>query len=226
MIDTQVTLTVGRANTSVPTWTRRDQEIFWALCVACRVFTLQQILETWWHPESQRARKRLKLYRATGLLERYQVQACVLPIMAGPVVSWEPGQRVPRNDEEISYRLRSRWTNQLRTTTVYVASQKLADLHGRSSRYRGLPEALQMTHDIGTAQVYLHYRRNYPELAAKWIGEDSVAKKHNTCNPDAWILDDDGFPIQLVDFAGQYSPNRISQLIWFGVNREIGVSLW
>ncbi len=223
----QVFLTQGPTTSPTSSWTKRDEEILYAMSTQVRIFTEEQLISTYWKPGSDPGRKRVALLRKAGLLNRHRVQVNTLPQMREPVLRWRPGEPVPRNEEEISYKLCSRWTKVTSSTVVYVASQKTANLFGRTSRYQGLPGALEIAHDLCLTEIFCNYRRANPELISKWMGEDAIPKRHGVKAPDAWLLEGDGQPIRLIEQGGHYSAMRIAESLGYAVNElNVEFELW
>ena len=70
------------------------------------------------------------------------------------------------------------------------------------------------THDLHIGQVYIHYKEQYPQEFAEWVGEDSLSKAGDHIkDPDAFICIGAKFAndslLKIVEFGGSYDAKRI-----------------
>jgi hypothetical protein len=189
--------------------TLRDHELNIALSQKVRLLGLQQIATNWWNGETANARRRLKQLVSAGLLHRVEVAARTLPSLSQPVVIWRPGMEPPDYDA-VSYKLQRRWQSlPVRPCTAFVASDHAARLYGGKNR-GDLKHPLQATHDLGVAQVFLQLRATARPWAEAWRGEDLLAdtRRGEKC-PDAFIVNDQGQIVCVIEFGGQYNAERI-----------------
>ena len=209
------------------TWTPRDLEILEALTLKVRIFTLRQIASAWWNEGKHQlanARRRLTVLSSAGLLDRYVINAHPLIPLPRPVSTWLPGDEHP-DVQAISWKLQRRWTKPSQPTTTFVATKKSANLF---ASYAGTPPSvLQVSHDLHQSAVYLSYRRQDPELAQRWLGEDALTKAgYGVKDPDAYLLDDDGSPFRVVEFGGKYDARRVRDFHDHCEERSLAYELW
>lgn len=189
-----------------------------------RLVDICQVARAWWtdtRSGTDCARERLLLLVREGLLERLTVRE---HRQLERVWSWHPHEHAPSFDA-LSYRLRSRWTEPLRPTTVYVASSKSA------RRYAGtggrLSHPLQATHDLHVAAIYFRLLRENPEEAEGWVSEDVLAaSRRGQKIPDAEIHDAQGRPLKVIEFGGGYPPERVQKVHEDCVRRQLPYELW
>ena len=197
--------------------TNRDTDILETLGLKVRLISETQITDSFFGGSVSASRRRMKLLRQHQLVEAYKIHAHPLFELDHPVVSWKHGESFPHDFECISHELRKRWTRTTFPMTVYIASPKTAVLlYGRD--WRPLPRAIEWSHDLQLTQIYLKYRRDFPELATRWIGEDAAKQvlpkpdKHEAV-VDAIVLSEGFDPIGGVEAGGQYSASRCAKLV-------------
>ena len=206
---------VGRNTPRHHHWQTRDQLYIHNLSICVRCFSLSQLADSYFNGSVSAAKKRLVITEKAGLIERYP--AIIHPPLSvdRPVVSWKLDHLIPVDLESISHKLRSRWTTKSLRTSVYIASPKAAVMFGRD--YHPLPRASELNHDLHLSEIFLWYRKNRPQLAQNWVGEDAIKQvlpkpSNGQAIPDALILDSHFNPVQGVEAGGQYSPRRIAKL--------------
>ena len=107
------------------------------------------------------------------------------------------------------FRGQGRWNSLAVPTEVYTASRQAANLFAGDSH--GLPALEHRDHDLLLADAYVAYRTNRPEEAARWIGEDFLPKAgFRIKDPDAFLIDDSGRPMRVVESAGRYNRKQIA----------------
>ncbi len=145
--------------------TALDREIISALSQRIRVTNIFQLSRTWWEDTAngrEGAQRRMSRLIQAGYIEAFNLRVHPELPLGGPVWTWKPGEPTPAFGI-LSYRLRSRWTEPLRLTTVYAASEKGARLYaGCGGR---LSHPLQVTHDLHVSAIYLHFLEYSPERA-------------------------------------------------------------
>ena len=207
-------------------WTHRELNIAAALTRCVLLMTLSQIGHVWW-PElvSQRPiRRELRRLRDGGLLRRAIINAHPRLAIKSPVFVWEPSQSEP-DFKRVAERIRSRWRNGGEPTEVYWASSQAANLFGSDAGQ--LPNVLHRDHDILLSEVYVFYRLRCPELVHRWAGEDVFPKAgFRIKNPDAFLLDDSGKPMRVVESAGRYGIRQIESFHQHCVERDLPYELW
>ena len=207
--------------------TDRDSEILSALAFKVRLLSLEQIAGAWWADSTDPprfARRRLGPLARAGLLEEREVLAHPLLELEGPEFTWAPGEPGPDYDA-VSYRLKSRWTQRLQRTQVFIATRRtIAELGGAGGR---LPTLGQETHDLHMGTLYLRRLREHPEEAEAWVGEDVFApKRRGQKLPDAVLLGPGGEPTLAIEFAGSYGPARVARFHEDCLRRGTPYELW
>ncbi len=192
------------------TLTHRDLEILLALAQRVRLLSLRQIAREWFEGEVANARRRLKALRAANLVQPLTVMARTLPVCQAPIVCWDPGAEEPAFGK-VAYQLQLRWQRRpARRTTIYLATRRAAHLLGGKAKGE-LKNVTQATHDLGVAEVWLHYRRTQPAIAEAWRGEDSMAHtRRGQKLPDAFLVNEAGATFRVVEFGGAYDADRVS----------------
>jgi hypothetical protein len=180
----------------------------------------------WW-PETRNQRtfeRRLALLARGGWIEQYIVNAHpLLPVLC-PLFTWKPGTDAP-DPERIACESRSRWSQAAQPTVVYVASPRTACLFGSTAR--SLPQPEHRNHDLRLAAVYVHYRVTHPRLAAFWIGEYALPKAgYRTKNPDAFLRDDNGRLLRVIESAARYSTAQVESFHEYCVDCDLPYELW
>ncbi len=203
------------------------REIISMLTHKVRAVTVSQAARGWWEDTRvgrDAAERFLKLLQARGTLVSFTLRAHPELTLTEPVWCWRPGEPAPKFGA-ISYELRKRWTEPLRPTTIYVASEKSARIYaGFGGR---LPRLLQATHDLHVSTVYLRLYRNDRQGAAQWISEDMLlAVRRGQKIPDAELVDSDGQTVRVVEFGGGYPPERVRDFHEYCDRRQVPYELW
>jgi len=194
--------------------TPRDVQILEVLTKRVRVLSLDQIARTWWTGSSNPpriARERLRTLSAQGLVEVQLLPAYPELPLTSPVLSWHPKQVEP-DFGAVSFKLQSRWKKDPVLTTC-VSATKLA-----VSRFGGhggrAPRAVELSHDIHMAAVFLRYRERHPEILKHWTFEEQVkAERRRDLAPrglklpDAFLRLPEGS--RAVEFGGAYSKEKL-----------------
>lgn len=210
-------------------WTRRDRDIVETLAAKVRMLSLAQVARGWWGGHAsprreERARARLRVLRRAGLLDEHRVNAHPPPEPRGPVFRWSPGGRDP-DAEAVAKRLQDRWTEAARPTTVFVASPLAANLFGCSGG--GLPELTHRDHDLLLGEVFVRYLTTEPEAARRWVGEAARPKAgHRVKDPDAFLTDEVGNTLRVVESGGKYDARRVVALHEHCAENHLAYELW
>ncbi|HQX48439.1 MAG TPA: hypothetical protein PLY87_00080 [Planctomycetaceae bacterium] len=208
------------------TWTHRELDIVDAHTRRVRMMTLSQIGQVWW-PElgSQNAlRNELKRLCEGGLLKRTIINAHPRLTIQSPVSVWQPSQTEP-DIQRVAERVRSRWRYGGEPTEVYWASTKAANLFGSGAGQ--LPNVLHRDHDLLLSEVYVFYRLRRPDVVHRWASEDVFPKAgFRIKNPDAFLFDDSGHPMRVVESAGRYGIRQIESFHQHCVERDLPYELW
>jgi len=204
----------------------RDREILVALTQKVRVLAFRQIAEHWFGGDRANARRRLRILAAAGLVTRATVMARPLPVLLTPVATWKPGESTP-DAGGVSHRLKSRWRNRpTRGCRVILATTRSGQLLG--CRTSGeLTRATQSSHDLGVAAVWLRFDRTDPDRASAWRGEDVLAhtRRGEKC-PDAFLVDARGEVRAVIEFGGDYGPERVRAFQLDCVDRQLPYEIW
>lgn len=150
----------------------------------------------------------------------------VIPELDGPLASWQPGTFVP-DLGSVSWSLRRRWRSEPRPQTIFLATQKGARYFGGKRRGR-IPRVFQVSHDLGTTEMFLAVRRSDPATAALWIDEDRLARtRRGQKLPDAVISRDlDALPRLVLEFGGNYSKSRLQAFHVNNESRGLSYQIW
>jgi hypothetical protein len=204
----------------------RDQEILVALTQKVRILGLRQVADHWYGSDRANARRRLRILVAAGMLTRATVLARPLPVLLTPLATWMPGEPIP-DAGVISNRLKSRWRKRpVRRCRVVLATPRAAQLLG-SNATGVLTRSLQSSHDLGVAAVWLHFDRTDPDRAAAWRGEDVMAhtRRGEKC-PDAFLVDARGEVQSVIEFGGDYGPERVRAFQLDCEDRRLPYEIW
>lgn len=191
-------------------------------CVRC--FTREQIRDSYFEGRRNAANWRIGQCVANGLLVAKQVLVRELPTPAGPIFTWSAGQASLPVQKLVSL-TRARWeTVETKQLTIYLRGPLAAKLFG--GKYKGkLIRSLQASHDLGLSGSYLTVRRDRPQIAKGWLGED-VAPKQRGAIPDAVYVDGRGTIRTAFEFCGLYSAKRLQAFHRHCANRGLSYELW
>jgi hypothetical protein len=207
--------------------TALDREIISTLSQRIRVTNIFQLSRTWWEDTAngrEGAQRRMSRLIQAGYIEAFNLRVHPELPLEGPVWSWKPGEPTPAFGV-LSYRLRSRWTEPHRLTTVYAASEKGARLYaGCGGR---LSHPLQVTHDLHVSAVYLQLLKHSTEEAHGWVSENVLAPlRRRQKLPDAEIHDPEGRVLKVIEFGGSYAPERVRLVHQDCERRQVPYELW
>lgn len=208
--------------------TEREREIVAALSAKIRMLSFEDIVKTWW-PSSKsaatNARRRLSELVEARILARERAFARPRLPLTEPVFRWKPGQDAPAFGE-LSWKLKSRWAEEPREITVYLATRRAAGIFGGTADGR-IKNPSQTTHDIHLGALYLKLRRETPSLAAGWVGEGVLAPTRERQKlPDAILHDREGRPRLVMEFGGAYPAFRLEAFHEDCVRRQLPYELW
>ncbi len=205
--------------------TDRDREILMVLVQKVRLLGQRQIAEHWWHGDLANTRRRMRRLAEKRLAECHSVLARTIPPLNEPIIHWNPGDPTPEFGA-VAYRCRERWRRRpARPVTVWVATEKSAGMLGGGSH--SMKHRTQVTHDLGTAAVWLQFRAKCPQLAAAWRGEDRMAPtRRGEKLPDAFILNVHGDVEWVIEFGGGYDASRVEAFHHDCSNRNLPYQLW
>ncbi len=193
--------------------TDRDNEILEALACRVRVFSLEQLAGAWWPTASNAqaiSRRRLTELSGAGWLHATHVYVSRMLELTAPIHIWSPGEPDP-DCAAIARSLAQRWEVDRPPTrlSVFTATRQTLDEFGGPVRPKRL-DTLYATHDLNLAAVYLFFRRERPDDAGAWIGEDLRPKAgYKLKDPDAVLEFSDGRPELVVELGGKYSQETV-----------------
>jgi len=196
----------------MPELTARDAEILQALTRHVRVFSLPQIVRTWWATSKngiENAGDRLKVLAEANLVEVHRAPAHPEIELRNPVIDWRPGDPEP-DFGSCSYKIQSRWNQHPVMTTCISATRKaMNNFGGHGGR---APRQIERTHDIHLAAVYLFYRHRHPEVLPGWVFEERVKQERRREKferlPDVMLRPGSG-PERVIEFGGAYSKAKL-----------------
>jgi len=208
--------------------TPRDKEILTTLCSKVRFLSLEQIAGAWWQGTSDskgQAWKRLKRLSEIRWLTISRVLARPILTLEKPVLEWHPDEPRPIFSA-VSKKLKTRWKESAREVVVFLASRQAKAIFG--GQVLGVVKNLcQTTHDLHVAEVYLRYRREMPEVADQWVGEDAIALERKGGKvPDALLRDADGSTLRAVEFGGAYAAERVEAFHLHCEQQAIPYEMW
>lgn len=208
--------------------TERDREIVSTLASKVRMLSFDEIVRRWWPPSKSavtNARRRLAMLIDENLLVKEPVSARPMLPLTAPVFRWRPGQEPP-SFGELSWKLKSRWTESAREVTVYLATRRAAGIYSGRADGRVKNES-QATHDIHLGALYLKLCQEAPVIAAGWIGEEVLAPtRRGQKLPDAIVHDGQGRPRLVIEFGGAYPADRLEAFHEDCAARELPYELW
>ncbi len=110
--------------------------------------------------------------------------------------------------------------------TAFIATERAARLIGGIARSR-LKQPTQATHDLGVAQVWLHFRSVDPARSEAWRGEDVMAHtRHGEKLPDAFLVDEKSRTVAIIEFGGSYDTRRVRDFHNDCLTRNLPYQIW
>lgn len=206
-------------------WTPLDHDITYALTCQVHVLSHEQIERIWSvdHSRTEIARSLHRLCHSQ-LIRTSQWDVVAPPVQDGPVFVWRPGEASP-DAFRLSFAIRQRWHQPDTSHTVYQATKWAAQLFG--SRAGKTSRRFEQCHDLLLGEVFTVYRRELPELACCWVGEDALPiAERGVKNPDAFLLDHDFIPRRVVESAGAYSQSQVESFHRYCVQARLPYELW
>ena len=207
--------------------TDRDLEIVAAVGSSVRCMTLVQIADVWWPATLagfKNAAKRVAQLVDADLLRSEAALAHPLLLLDQPLFAWRPTDEAPPF-ARLSWRLQSRRTAHPVHSRVYYCSPRDVTLLGTPSAGK-LKNLCQVTHDLHVSQIYLAYRRRWPDLVVDWVGEEAYrAQLAGEKIPDA-LLVSQGQTYRAVEFGGRYPPTRLASLHADFARHQLPYEIW
>jgi hypothetical protein len=204
----------------------RDREILTALTQKVRLIGFRQLANHHFGGDPANTRRRLRILQAAGLIVRATVMARSIPILLQPVWAWSPGDSVP-DMGIIANRVQSRWRKRAtRACQAILATPHAAQLVGGHATGH-LTREMQATHDLGVTAVYLFLERAHSPRAEAWRGEDVFAHtRHGEKRPDAFLVNATGAVQSVIEFGGDYGPERLRAFHEDCASRELPYEVW
>lgn len=205
-------------------WSEQEFDIVQTLAIRVRAMTANQAGQIWTDQEcNQPARDSLLRLCRAELLEHYRVNVHPLLQPTRPLFRWHADRPDP-DCRALSDKARRRWCLPSEPTDVFVVSKKGANLFGGESH--GLPPLDHRDHDLLLSDAYVRHRvarRNKVE----WIGEDFLPKAgFRTKDPDAFLVDAEGYPTCVIESGGRYSSKQIEAFHDFCICLDLPYELW
>ncbi len=202
--------------------TGRDRAMLSALSNCVKVFSVEQITETWWHVGGN-PNPRLKRLEGAGWIERSWAIACVSHRSPEPLAAWSPGHPEPEWSAIIASSC-ARWRTDARAVSLVSVSETAAVHFGGVARY---PRLSEVSHDLFLALVFLHIRSIRPRDARVWVGEGALAAQSGCASavPDA-LLRRPGRPVAIEVVGESYRPSKLRSLHDYCAEQGWGYELW
>ena len=190
-------------------WTDGIHDLMETLTCRVRVLSLMHLREvsTELFDANMSVMETLQSLIDMGLIvgEVWCVPTC--SIGESPLFEWSPSQPAP-DCLALEAQVQGRWHQTEDAVPVIAASHAAARIFGSSGG--GMPPEHHRSHDLLLSAVYIQYRQRLPHLAQNWLGEDAVAlAERGVKNPDAFLFDEEGNTIRVVESAGRYSQNQL-----------------
>lgn len=199
-------------------------EILLALSRCVRALTAGQIADGFFAGNLGRATRTLSILQAQQLLVKNRLPIREIAAAHQPLATWRVGEQAPPFNA-IVVAIRNRWQlAPTRVTTVYLAGPAAQRVTGYRAAGK-LKRPLQASHDLGLSGVYLAVRRDRPQLAICWRGEDIITNSVGAV-PDAICIDGSGNPQLAIEFCGLYSTSRLRSFHRHCAARRLSYELW
>lgn len=205
-------------------WLPSEYDILQTLAIRLRTIEVSQATSVW-SPECPESMRRfVQRLSEAGLLDCYSINAHPLLRSKRPLCIWTPGASTP-NSIEVSNAAKSRWTKSSIPTEIIVATKKTANLFGADSH--GLSKVEERDHDLLLADAFVAHRTQQRSPERQWIGEDFLPKAgYQIKDPDAFLIDDVGQPICVIESAGRYSRKQVESFHEYCDSQSLPYELW
>jgi hypothetical protein len=206
--------------------TKRDLDFVQTLTICVPILAIAHIMAIWWPQTSNQrtVRRRLAMLRHFGWIEQYTVNAHRPRPVTQPMFTWRPGTAEP-DAGYLADQSKSHWSQPAHPTEVFVASRLAACLCGSTARR--LPPVEHCDHDLRLASVYAHYRQEFPQLAAMWLGQHARPKAgYQIKDPDVLLRDDKGLVVRVIQAIGRSSAAQIERFHEHCVENNLPYELW
>lgn len=203
--------------------TGRDEDLILGLTGRFRLITPPLVARLWDSSEAY-VRRRLGKLGDAGLLAASRVLAAPMLDLDEPILRWNHGEPEP-DFGRASYRLKARWIEPSRMTTVYLPTRRAVHLFGGAGGRFDYP--LQATHDLHVTALYVRLAAGDPEQATRWRGEETLRlgrKQGKIC--DALLVDAREKPALAVEFGGSYRTDRVRAFHRAMNHRRLRYEIW
>lgn len=199
-------------------WSSIEVDILRTLALRVRMLAGSQIARGWFDGDSKsttRSQAAVKRLEGAGFLNRHLMEAHPIKALSGPLYVWKVGSPPPtlRQFDAIAEQAKKRWDQNHAPIEVFMATRQTAALFGSFARPDD-PKHSEATHDIHFSEVYLHYRRRAPRLAALWLGESAFPKLGfeipRMKDPDAILVNRHGAAQRIIEFSGSYDADHLA----------------
>ena len=161
-----------------------------------------------------------------GLVDRYLVNLHPPLAPKWPVVQLAAGAKQASGlaYEQMTRRLRERWSRPTVPTVVLVASRRACNLFGSTASR--LPDLGHRNHDALLGEVFVRYLNAAPKLAREWVGEHVLPKAgFRIKDPDAFLFRDES-PYRIVESGGSYNARQVESLVAYASERRLELEVW
>ena len=196
-----------------------DFAILRALAMQVRVLSRDQIVRGWFstRPDGDlQAKDAIERLQSEDLVcsQRFEVHP-LLPL-SQPLFAWSPKSKTPTNAQirDLAEAFQSRWTAALVPIELFLATKRAYHLFGSfvDARHLKLCEA---THDYHLGEVFVRYLSTVSGSNVTWWGEAAFPKMglelKGVKDPDAFILNEKGEALRVVEFAGSYDEEHLNK---------------
>jgi hypothetical protein len=210
-----------------------DRQLLRILGNCVPLLSLAQIADEFHQGDKANARRQMKRLASRGLVGEMTVVARTPPGITHMLTSWRPGESPP-NFSWLSRLLSARW---LRRGAVerrcYYAGPRLNNLLGLTLP---LLRFIQASHELGLAELHLHYRDALKQMNYEWIGEFAFSTsglpaieqlfQPGAQRPDALILNSNGEVLRAVEYGGVYNAKRLERFHRWCQRMELPYEIW
>lgn len=209
--------------------TDRELDLIETITRRVRLLSFPQIAAIWWPTIVSRegCQRRLSNLVQNDWLEHQTILAHPSQPVDMPVLNWSPEMdfAAQKDIANVGHHVRTRWSRPAVPAQVYVASNKAASLFGSTAC--GFPSREHWNHDLHLAAVYVQYRQRFPDRARQWIGEHALPKAgYRIKDPDAFLVDENGRVVQVIESAGKYSHKQLEQFVKHCYRQRVAFELW
>ncbi len=213
----------------------RDTTIVVLLIRCLPVLSLGQISHKLFAGDRANALRSLRRLTDRGYIAGHQCLTRTPPPIAGPLLTWQPGEEAP-SAYRLAYQLNRRWLTQgMRKRQCFTAGPALNSLFGLSTAVRPQHQ-LQISHELGLAESYLTLCGQAGDRWQRWVGELYYSSCQNpavskligmgTQRPDALILSTDSHVECVIEFGGVYNAKRLAKFHRWCQRERLPYEIW